>query len=147
MTDRILLGFDYGRKRIGIAVGQEITHTAKALTTLNSIEQIPDWSGIDRLIDEWRPQLLIVGMPSHMDSHTANEPHPLHDEVKAFGDQLGKRYNLPVEWIDERLSSLEAEEQLATSNKKKRLKRDKAQIDQLAAQVILQSYLNNIASL
>ena len=137
MDSRTLLGFDYGRKRIGVAVGQEITHTAQALVTLNSVNG-PDWDGIEKLIKEWQPQQLIVGMPHNMD----DRPHPLHDEVKEFGDQLAQRYHLPIEWIDERLSSIEAEAQLASGTKSKHRKKDKAEIDKLAAQIILQSWLN-----
>ncbi|VAX00491.1 Putative pre-16S rRNA nuclease Yqg [hydrothermal vent metagenome] len=137
MSDRTLLGFDYGRKRIGIAVGQEITQTAQGLTTLTSTDG-PDWDNIDRLLNEWRPQMLVVGMPHNMDDRA----HPLHDEVKAFGDQLAERYNLPVEWIDERLSSVEAEALLAAGSKSRQKKQDKAEIDKLAAQIILQSWLN-----
>ena len=78
-------------------------------------------------------------MPHNMDER----PHELHDEVKDFGDQLSARYNLPVEWIDEKLSSLEAEQLLATDQLKKQRKQGKAEIDKLAAQLILQSYLNS----
>jgi len=138
MNSRTLLGFDYGQRRIGIAVGQEITHTAQGLTTLNCSDG-PDWDRIDKLLGEWRPQMLVVGMPHNMD----DRPHPLHDEVKAFGDRLAERYNLPVEWIDERLSSVEAEAQLAKGSKSKQKKQDKAEIDKLAAQIILQSWLNS----
>jgi putative Holliday junction resolvase len=146
MTDqpgRTLLGFDYGRKRIGIAVGQEITSTAKGLTTVVSLQSGPDWASIDKLVAEWQPQLLVVGMPHHVDERAGDQPHELHDEVKGFGDQLTQRYNLPVEWMDERLSSLEAEQQLFSSQTNKTRKQDKAEIDKLAAQLILQSYLNS----
>lgn len=147
MTDqpgRTLLGFDYGRKRIGVAVGQEITSTAKGLTTVvSSMQSGPDWASIDKLVAEWQPQLLVVGMPHHVDEQAGDQPHELHDEVKGFGDQLAQRYNLPVEWMDERLSSLEAEQQLSSSQTKKTRKQDKAEIDKLAAQLILQSYLNS----
>lgn len=146
-TSRTLLGFDYGRKRIGIAVGQEITRTAKGLVTLQATQSGPDWLALDKLVKEWQPQLLVVGMPhnldEHMDTNMENNPHELHDEVKGFGDQLAQRYNLPVEWIDEKLSSAEAEQQLSTSRQKKQRKKDKTEIDKLAAQLILQSYLNN----
>ncbi len=137
MSSRTLLGFDYGRKRIGIAVGQEITHTAQGLTTL-ACTNGPDWDRIGQLLNEWRPQLLVVGMPHNMD----DRPHPLQHEVKAFGDQLAERYNLPIEWMDERLSSVEAEAQLANGTKSRQRKQDKAEIDKLAAQIILQSWLN-----
>ena len=135
---RTLLGFDYGRKRIGVAVGQEITSTARGLTTLTTTQAGPDWDAIDKLVKEWQPELIVVGMPSNMD----DRPHKLHDEITNFGNQLAQRYNLPVEWIDEKLSSMEAEQQLSASKKTKKRKQDKAQIDKLAAQVILQSYLN-----
>lgn len=138
-TSRTLLGFDYGRKRIGVAVGQEITGTAKGLSTINASQTGPDWEAIDKLVSEWQPQLLVVGMPHNMDER----PHELHDEVKGFGDQLAERYNLPVEWIDEKLSSLEAEQLLADNRQKKQRKQGKAEIDKLAAQLILQSYLNS----
>lgn len=141
MSERTLLGFDYGRKRIGVAVGQEITATAKGLTTLQHSGK-PDWAVIDRLIADWRPHVLIVGLPLNLDAENENVPHPLQAEVKAFGVQLAQRYNLPVEWMDERLSSIEAETQLANSGRKKHQKRDKAEIDRLAAQLILESYLN-----
>ena len=140
---RTLLGFDYGRKRIGIAVGQEITRTAKGLVTLNTTKSGPDWPAIDKLVAEWQPQLLVVGMPSHLNDQQKDQPHELHDEVKDFGDQLAQRYNLPVEWIDEKLSSMEAEQQLAMGQQKRQRKQNKAEIDKLAAQLILQSYLNS----
>lgn len=138
MASRTLLGFDYGIHRIGVAVGQEITHTARGLTTLHSVNGQPDWPAIDILVKQWQPQLLIVGMPHHMD----DRPHPLRPVVQSFGDQLRHRYNLPVEWIDEKLSSHEAEQRLAHSAQSKQRKHDKAEIDKLAAELILQSWLN-----
>jgi putative Holliday junction resolvase len=140
---RTLLGFDYGRKRIGVAVGQEITCTAQGLVTLKTIETGPDWGAIDKLVAEWQPQLLVVGMPHNLNKNIKDEPHELYDEVKGFGDQLAQRYNLPVEWIDEKLSSVEAEQHLSASRQKKQRKQDKSEIDKLAAQLILQSYLNS----
>lgn len=138
MSSRTLLGFDYGKRRIGVAVGQEITHTARGLTTLNSVNDQPDWPAIDMLVKQWQPQLLIVGMPHNMDSR----PHALQPVVQSFGDQLRHRYNLPVEWIDEKLSSAEAEQRLVQSAQPKQRKHDKAEIDKLAAELILQSWLN-----
>lgn len=143
LRSRTLLGFDYGRKRIGVAVGQEITRTAQGLTTLKTNQAGPDWEAIDMLVREWQPEFFVVGMPHYMDASMENQPHALHDEVKDFGNQLAQRYNLPVEWMDERLSSHEAEQQLSESKQKKQRKQDKAEIDKLAAQVILQSYLNS----
>jgi putative Holliday junction resolvase len=136
---RTLLGFDYGSKRIGIAVGQELTRNANGLRTLHNTHSGPDWPAIDDLIKQWQPELLVVGMPHNMD----DSPHPLADSVRNFGKQLEQRYNLPVVWIDEKLSSLEAEQQLAHSGKSRADKRDKANIDKLAAAVILQTWLNS----
>jgi len=129
-----LLGFDFGEKRIGIAVGQTLTGSVNPLTTLAAINQKPDWDGIGTLIAEWRPALLIVGLPLHMDG----SEQELTQRAKRFGNQLKGRYNLPVEWVDERLSSDEAERLLREQGKKRS---NKADIDKLAAALILQSWL------
>lgn len=139
---RTILGFDFGTKRIGVAIGQELTATARGLTTLQNQKLEPDWEGVARLIADWQPELLVVGMPSNMD----DSPHPLTETVQAFGEQLSERFELPVEWIDEKLSSVEAEVMLATGNFSKQRKQDKAEIDKLAAELILQSWLNNNAT-
>jgi putative Holliday junction resolvase len=138
---RTLLGFDYGSKRIGVAVGQELTRTAQGLRTLHNNPSGPDWPAISELIQAWQPELLVVGMPHNMD----DSPHPLAESVRDFGKQLEQRYNLPVVWVDERLSSREAEVQLATSGSSRSQKRDKANIDKLAAAIILQTWLNSQA--
>jgi len=138
---RTLLGFDYGSKRIGVAVGQELTRTAQALRTLLNTHSSPDWPSISEIIREWQPELLVVGMPYSMDER----PHPLRERVENFGNQLQQRYNLPVVWVDEKLSSLEAEAQLANSPVSRQHKRDKANIDKLAAAIILQTWLNQQA--
>lgn len=138
---RTLLGFDYGSKRIGVAVGQELTRNAHGLRTLHNNHSGPDWPAISELIREWQPDLLVIGMPHNMD----DRPHPLAAQVENFGKQLEQRYNLPVAWVDERLTSLEAEAQLAESGKSRRHKRDKANIDKLAAAIILQTWLNSQA--
>lgn len=139
---RTILGFDFGTRRIGVAVGQELTTNARGLTTLANHKTQPDWARISGLIDEWQPALLVVGMPSNMDS----SPHALEEMVRDFGQQLQQQYTLPVEWIDEKLSSVEAEERLAIGNYSKQRKQDRAEIDKLAAEIILQSWLNNNAS-
>jgi len=136
---RTVLGFDYGARRIGVAVGQELTGTARALHTIHAHNSEPDWDAIAGLIKDWQPDLLVVGMPHNMD----DTPHPLAETVRRFGLALQARYNLPVEWIDEKLSSVEAEQQLAERQYAKSRRRDKTEIDKLAAQVILQTWLNN----
>jgi len=91
---RTLLGFDYGSKRIGVAVGQELTRSAQGLRTLHNNQSGPDWPAISELIQEWQPELLVVGMPHNMD----DTPHPLAPLIEDFGKQLQQRYNLPVVW-------------------------------------------------
>lgn len=129
-----LLGFDFGEKRIGIAVGQTLTGSVTPLTTLSAVKQQPDWAGIEALLKEWQPDLLIVGLPLHMDG----SEQTLTQRAKRFGNQLKGRYNLPVEWMDERLSSHEAESMLQLQGKKRS---DKKDIDKIAAALILQSWL------
>jgi putative Holliday junction resolvase len=136
---RTLLRFDFGTRRIGIAVGQEITHTAQGLTTVSNIDHEPDWSAIDKLIKQWQPQLLVIGMPHHLD----DRPHELQPLVQSFGDKLKARYHLPIAWIDEKLSSTEAETRIAQSTRSKQRRQDKAEIDKLAAELILQTWLNS----
>ncbi|MEN8169959.1 MAG: Holliday junction resolvase RuvX [Pseudomonadota bacterium] len=134
MSDKLrtLLGFDFGTKRIGVAVGQELTHTATALVTLNSHDGGPDWASITRLINEWQPDAMVVGLPLNLDG-SESESSRL---ARRFGNRLAGRYNLPVFTADERLSSNEAETMLAEQGHF-----EKADIDKLAAQLILQSWL------
>ncbi len=130
-----LLGFDFGEKRIGIAIGQTLTGTVRPLTTLNAVKQQPDWIGIEALIREWQPDRLIVGLPLHMDGCE----QPMTQRAKRFGNQLKGRYNLPVEWMDERLSSDEAAGLWQDQGKRRP---DKKDIDKIAASLILQSWLD-----
>jgi putative Holliday junction resolvase len=135
---RTLLGFDYGRRRIGVATGQESTHTANALTTLNCPNQQPDWIEIGKLIDTWKPDALVIGVPYHMDGGE----HEITQAARRFGRQLHGRFHLPVYEMDERLSSHEAESRLQEQRSSGRRKKgDKKDIDKLAAQIILQDWL------
>lgn len=132
MSPRVLLGFDFGSKRIGVAVGQELTGSARALVTLNNRNGAPDWEAISRLITEWQPAALVVGLPLNLDG----TDHDVTRLARRFGNRLRGRYNLPVYTMDERLSSVEAEAQLA-----ERGRYEKADVDKVAAQLILQGWL------
>jgi putative Holliday junction resolvase len=129
---RVLLGFDFGSKRIGVAVGQELTGTARELLTLNNRNGAPDWDAITRLLEEWRPDALVVGLPLNLDG----SEHEVSRMAKRFGNRLRGRYNLPVFTIDERLSSSEAESLLAEQGRF-----DRADVDKVAARLILESWL------
>ena len=133
---RTLLGFDFGMKNIGIAVGQELTRTANPLTAIKARDGIPDWDRIQKLLEEWRPDLLIIGLPLNMDG----SEQAMTAAARRFGNRLHGRFNIPVEWQDERLSTYEALDQMGIHSKMD--SRQRSDVDQLSAQLILQSWLN-----
>lgn len=129
-----VLGFDYGTKRIGIAVGQTLTRTATPLTTLRTLHgEQPDWERIQALIREWKPGALVVGLPYNMDDTEAE----IAPRVKRFARQLDGRFHLPVHLVDERLTSHEAEQRLGSGAE------GDGHIDSLAAALILETWLND----
>lgn len=128
MKDQIILGFDYGERRIGVAVGQTVTATANPLTTVHVYHNKPDWRDISRLVDKWKPDLILVGLPLQMNG----ERQAMTAAAERFIRQLSSRYHLPVESVDERLSSFEA---------RRRVGGDQA-IDPIAAQLIVETWLD-----
>jgi putative Holliday junction resolvase len=124
-----LLGFDFGRQRIGVATGQTITGTATALLTLESRDGRPDWDGISALIGNWQPDALVVGLPLHADGSDSD----ITTAARRFMRQLEGRYHLPVYGMDERLSS-----HTATAGDDAR----RSGVDAAAARVILQDWLD-----
>lgn len=133
-----VMGFDFGEKRIGVAVGEMLLKTAHANTTINAEVNEVRFHVIEQLIHEWKPSLLIVGLPTYMDG----SEHLLTQLSKKFAQRLEGRFNLPVMMIDERLSSAEASQQLSEAGIKGREQKEK--IDAVAAQVILQSYFDSV---
>jgi len=133
---RTILGFDFGMKNIGIAVGQELTRTANPLTAIKARDGIPDWDHIQKLLSEWQPALLVVGLPLNMDG----TEQTMTAAAKRFGNRLNGRFNIPVEWQDERLTTYEALDQMGIRSKMD--SRQRSDVDQLSAQLILQSWLN-----
>lgn len=129
MASQVLLGFDYGQRRIGVAVGQTITATATALATLAARDGQPDWAEVTALIEQWRPDALVVGLPLRLDG-TESE---LSRAAQRFARRLEGRYNRPVHLMDERLSSRTAEQTRTRGGARQGL-------DALAAQVILQDW-------
>lgn len=129
-----LLGFDFGKQRIGIAVGQGVTGTATALRSVTSRNGKPDWEVISALVDEWRPEALVVGLPLHADGSDSD----MTTAARKFARQLEARYRLPVHSMDERLSS-HAARQLQLDNRSS----TKAGIDAVAAMIILQNWLES----
>lgn len=130
-----IMAFDFGLRQIGVAVGNRSTATAQALTTLKANDGIPRWEDIQALLDEWRPDMLVVGLPLNMDgSHSE-----LSRRSEKFGRRLQGRFALEVEFMDERLSSFDAKQQLRESGHKGNYKQSPA--DALAAELILRSWL------
>jgi len=136
---RTLLGFDFGTKRIGVAIGQEVTGTVNPLTTLTAKNHKPDWDAISKILSEWQPDLLVIGLPLHMDG----SEQTMTQAARRFSNQLNGRYHIPIALMDERLSSDEAESILSeqTASKSRTVFQDKAQIDMISAQLILQSWM------
>jgi putative Holliday junction resolvase len=135
LKPRVVLGFDFGLKYIGVAVGQTSTHTARALTTLSARNGLPDWNHLAQLIQTWKPDALIVGIPLNMD----DTEQPLTHAARQFAAQLQERYLLPIYPVDERLTSVEARARLFAHGGYRALQ--KKAIDSLAAQVILETWL------
>lgn len=133
---RILLGFDFGMKRIGVAVGQTVTRSARPLETLQAHEGVPAWQAVDKLIKTWQPDALVVGIPLNMDG----TEQPLTLIARDFSTLLQERYQLPVYGIDERLSTKDARERLFQQGGYKALQH--GQVDSVAAQLILQNWLS-----
>lgn len=131
-----VMAFDFGEKRIGVAVGETILKTAHALTTIQAEQNEVKFTQIGTLITEWRPALLVVGLPMHMNG----EPHLMTQLAKKFAQRLEGRFNLPVMMVDERLSSAEATQNLSEAGMNSR--DQKKILDAVAAQSILQSYFD-----
>jgi putative Holliday junction resolvase len=132
------LAFDYGEKYIGVAVGSSHSRQAEPVTTLRGSAKNPDWVGISRLIGEWRPDALVGGLPLNMDG----SDNPVTRAARSFGQRLKERYNLPVHMVDERLSTLVARDILNEAGVP--MRRHKSRLDQVAAQTILQAFLNEL---
>ncbi|PTB21147.1 Holliday junction resolvase RuvX [Trinickia symbiotica] len=129
-----LLAFDYGEKRIGVAIGNALTKQARALAVVPNPNREARFAAVGKLIGEWKPDALVVGLPSHPDG----TPHEMTRLAKRFGNQLNGRFNLPVDWVDERYSSVEAEAGLRASGGRADM------LDAEAARIILQQYLDGL---
>ncbi len=132
------LGFDVGARRTGIAVGNSLTMSARALHVIEHVNEGMDWSRLDTLRNEWRPQILIVGEPLML----TGEAQPATLRARKFAEQLRQRYGLPVVLVDERSSSKEADARFAAARAKGTARRrDGALQDAIAAQIILERWL------
>jgi putative Holliday junction resolvase len=138
-TSGYILSFDFGFRRIGVAVGQTLTCTASALETV-SHGQRPDWAAIDRLVREWKPALFLVGLPLGAEG----EETDMSKAARSFGAALQKRFSKDIEFVDERLTSRVAESRFAERRAAGILRRkDAGQLDAIAAQIICENWLQS----
>jgi putative holliday junction resolvase len=149
-----LMGFDYGSKRIGVAVGQRLTGTARPLAIVPVKDEQIGWTQITALVQEWQPEAMVVGLPKYADG----SDNTITAAVRDFCQQLQERYQLPVHTIDETLSSVAAAEQMKEERmrennlkgkpkgqRKKRLRSSNTfpvspPLDAVAAQIILETW-------
>lgn len=136
----VYLAFDYGLRRIGVAVGDSLTASARALPTLNHADK-PDWAGIDKLLRDWRPTALIVGLPLDEDGGEQAITAP----ARRFAVDLGKRSGLSVHLADERYSSRSADDSLRQARASGQMNRRvrKGDRDGEAARIILEQWLGS----
>ena len=120
------MGFDFGMKRIGVAVGQKVTQTASGLTVVQACDGIPRWEYLDKIVLDWQPEKFIVGLPLNMDGSKSEMSQKAHK----FSRRMSSRYNIQSEMFDERLTSFEARDH-----------EEKTHIDAIAARLILESWL------
>lgn len=132
-----ILGFDFGTKSIGVAVGQMITGTASPLNALKAKDGIPDWDILASIFAQWQPDLAVVGLPLNMDGSNQQVTF----QAKKFANRLHARYKVKVETCDERLTTTDAKSQLFAMGGFKKL--DKAKIDSASACLILESWMDN----
>ena len=135
MSARSILAFDYGTKSIGVAIGQEITASATPLAALKAKDGIPNWDVIGNLLNEWQPDLVIVGLPLDLDG---DELPSITPRARKFANRLRGRFACDVALHDERLSTVEAKAELFQQGGYKAL--SKGNIDSQSAVVILQSW-------
>ncbi|KEZ15968.1 Holliday junction resolvase RuvX [Glaesserella parasuis] len=129
-----VLAFDFGTNSIGCAVGQSITGTAQGLSAFKAQDGIPNWEQIGKVIAQWQPDLLVVGLPLNMDG----TEQPLTQRAKKFANRLNGRFNLPVKLQDERLTTVEAKSEIFARGGFKALKKGK--VDAISACLILESW-------
>lgn len=137
----LVLGFDFGRRRIGVAVGQSLTGSASAETVLTTPPTGPDWTALEALVAQWQPARLLVGRPANMDGTDSQ----MTLAATEFATELGERTGLPVDLVDERLTSFEAREQLREQrrNGTKRRRVRSGELDAHAARLIVETWLRS----
>lgn len=135
---KTVLGFDFGMKYIGVAIGQSITKTASPLTTLLAKDGIPKWDEIQSLINHWHPHHLVVGIPLNMDG----TEQPITLCARRFKNRLVEKFRLPTDTIDERLTTWEAKNRALLEAKQRDLKIADNDIHGLAAMILIEQWMS-----
>ncbi len=135
---RLVMAFDFGRRRIGVACGDTLSRAASPLATVGNTDAGPRWDTVDSLMSDWQPALIVLGLPYNVDGSES----VMSEAVRHFASELGNRYALPVHLIDERYSSLDAETRLKAARESglRRRRIAKADVDAAAACVILERW-------
>jgi putative holliday junction resolvase len=135
---QLVLAFDFGRRRIGVACGDTLSRSASPLAAVANTAAGPSWSAVDLLMRDWRPDLIVVGLPYNADGSESG----MSAQARDFSDELARRYALPVRLVDERYSSLEAGSRLKAERESGVRKRrvTKTDVDAAAACVILERW-------
>ncbi|ADP11435.1 putative Holliday junction resolvase [Erwinia sp. Ejp617] len=137
MSHQTLMAFDFGTKSIGVAIGQQLTGTARPMNALKAQDGIPDWNRIEALLKEWQPDRVVVGLPLNMDG----SEQPLTARARKFANRLHGRFGVQVDLHDERLSTVEARAELFERGGFRAL--SKGNVDSLSAVIILESWFEN----
>ena len=132
LSSKVIIAFDFGLKHIGVAIGQEITSTAQTFRSLQANNGEPDWNLLDILIKEWKPKLFVVGNPLNMDGSDSE----MKKKSDKFSVLISQRYNIPVELIDERLTTREAKDRMKLESNID----STADLHEISAQIILESW-------
>lgn len=134
MAGNSIIAFDFGTKSIGVAIGQCVTYTARLLTTFKACDGVPDWLLVEKLLNKWQPETIVVGLPLNMDG----SEQPFTSRARKFANQLHGRFGIRVVLHDERLSTVEAIARLFERGGYRAL--NKSQIDAESAVIILESW-------
>ncbi|WP_394128957.1 Holliday junction resolvase RuvX [Shewanella maritima] len=137
MLPQTVLGFDFGTKSIGIAIGQAVTGTARPLLSIKANDGIPNWDQIGDLIKEWQPDIVVVGLPLNMDG-TEQE---MTQRARKFANRINGRFGIKIATQDERLTTADAKARLFELGGYKALTKD--QVDAVSAVLIVESYFEN----